>query len=125
MKYEVWFYVSEISMFILIFVPWVHVYNKFWGYLSFQETTEKVIPYLNEARIHVNTVCAGLEAWQIILYTLGVTLILVSIYNFIFDEEKSKSDSNQIYRKNFKYWERSKQTLQTQMRLWKVYLFAF
>ena len=93
------------------------MYNKFWGYLSFQETTEKVIPYLNEARIHVNTVCAGLEAWQIILYTLGVTLILVSIYNFIFDEEKSKSDSNQIYHKNFKYWERSKQTVQAQMRL--------
>ena len=76
-----------------------------------------MIPYLNEARIHVNTVCAGLEAWQIILYTLGVTLILVSIYNFIFDEEKSKSDASEIYLKNFKYWERSKQTLQTQTRL--------
>ena len=58
--------------------------------LLLQETLETVVPYLNDARVHINTVCAQLEAWQIILYTVGVTFILVSVYNFIFDEEKSK-----------------------------------
>lgn len=48
-----------------------------------------MLPYLNDARIHVNTACVGLEAWQIILFTLGATLILMSLYNYIFDEEKS------------------------------------
>ena len=61
--------------------------------LPLQETLETVLPYLNDARIHINTACTQLEAWQIILYTVGVTLILVSVYNFIFDEEKSKFTS--------------------------------
>ena len=51
---------------------------------------ETVLPYLNDARLYVNSQCAGLEAWQIIFYTVGLTLIIVSLYNFIFDEEKSK-----------------------------------
>ena len=48
------------------------------------------MPYLEDARSRVNAQCASLEAWQIIAYTFGVTLILISIYNFIFDAEKSE-----------------------------------
>lgn len=59
---------------------------------TLQDVLEKVAPYVEDARLKVNAGCAQLEGWQIIAYTFGVTLILVSIYNFIFDEEKSMNN---------------------------------
>ncbi|XP_052766123.1 sphingosine-1-phosphate lyase 1-like isoform X1 [Mya arenaria] len=54
-----------------------------------KDVVETVAPYLEDVRVKVNTSCSQLEGWQIIAYTFGLTLILVSIYNFLFDEEKS------------------------------------
>ncbi|KAL4241054.1 Sphingosine-1-phosphate lyase 1 [Mactra antiquata] len=48
-----------------------------------------VAPYVEEARLKVNASCEQLEGWQIIAYTFGFTLILVSIYSYLFDHEKS------------------------------------
>lgn len=57
----------------------------------FQEVVKTVAPYVEDARVKVNGACDQIEGWQIIAYTFGFTLIFVFLYNFIFDEERSKS----------------------------------
>jgi hypothetical protein len=48
---------------------------------------EPLVPYLDHARIFINKQCTGLEAWQVIFYTLGITLVLVWLRDFLFREE--------------------------------------
>ncbi|XP_070544645.1 sphingosine-1-phosphate lyase 1-like [Ptychodera flava] len=43
--------------------------------------------YLNKAKDEINSYCSGMEAWQIVLYTLGLTLVVVWLYRFLFDHE--------------------------------------
>ena len=51
---------------------------------------EIVAPYLEEARIHTNQMCRGLEAWQIIAFTFGATMLLLWIWDFLFKPDQSK-----------------------------------
>ncbi|KAH3871561.1 sphingosine-1-phosphate lyase 1-like [Dreissena polymorpha] len=51
------------------------------------DVAQNVAPYLEEARLKVNASCQQFEGWQIIAFTFGVTLMLVSVYQWIFDEE--------------------------------------
>ncbi len=43
--------------------------------------------YVEDLRISINTICTGLEAWQIIAFTFGFTLLAVWLYDFLFQEE--------------------------------------
>mgnify|MGYP001550980424 CR=1 FL=1 len=59
--------------------------------LCLQDTIE---PYAKQLKPHIqvilyeiNHACRGLEPWQIIAFTFGVTLILTWIYDFLFQEE--------------------------------------
>ena len=51
---------------------------------------DKVIPYLELARLHINESCKGLEAWQIGAYAVGLTLIVVWIWEFLFQPDDSE-----------------------------------
>ena len=58
---------------------------------------EMARPYLDIAyeytvmtRDHINKSCQGLEAWQIITLTFGVTLLLTWLHDFIFEQDESK-----------------------------------
>ncbi|XP_071479560.1 sphingosine-1-phosphate lyase 1-like [Diadema antillarum] len=44
---------------------------------------EVVLLYLDQARHQVNELCSGLEAWQVIAYSIGITLILTWLYSFL------------------------------------------
>ena len=57
-------------------------------YVSPQEV---VLLYADQARGKVNDLCSGLEAWQVMAYSVGVTLLLVWLYNFLFHPRLSKS----------------------------------
>ena len=46
--------------------------------------------YADMARVHVNKSCQGLEAWQIITLTFGVTLLLTWINDFLFQQDECK-----------------------------------
>ena len=46
--------------------------------------------YADIARVRVNKSCQGLEAWQIITFTFGVTLLLTWIYDFLFQQDECK-----------------------------------
>ena len=46
--------------------------------------------YANVARVHVNKSCQGLEAWQIITLTFGITLLLTWIYDLLFQQDECK-----------------------------------
>ncbi|XP_790556.2 sphingosine-1-phosphate lyase 1 [Strongylocentrotus purpuratus] len=47
------------------------------------EYKEIALLYADETRRKVNELCSGLEAWQIIAYSVGVTLLLNWLYNFL------------------------------------------
>ena len=49
-----------------------------------------VKPYLEVARSHINDTCAGLEPWQIIAFTFGITVLVFWIWDFLFQQEKSE-----------------------------------
>ncbi|XP_072051008.1 sphingosine-1-phosphate lyase 1-like [Amphiura filiformis] len=53
---------------------------------------EVLLLYLGEARVKVNDLCAGLEAWQVIALSVGVTLITVWFINFLFHPLYSLKD---------------------------------
>ncbi|XP_041363626.1 sphingosine-1-phosphate lyase 1-like [Gigantopelta aegis] len=46
-----------------------------------------VIPVLELVRDLLNSLCAGKEPWQVMIYTCASTLVAVAAYNFIFQEE--------------------------------------
>ncbi|XP_060576368.1 sphingosine-1-phosphate lyase 1-like, partial [Ruditapes philippinarum] len=66
-----------------------------------KDIVRTVVPYLEDARVKVNGACDQVEGWQVIAYTFGFTLILISLYNFIFDEEKSLKE--RIKKRFFKF----------------------
>ncbi len=43
--------------------------------------------YAEDLRISINTTCSGLEAWQIIAFTFGFTLLAVWLYDFLLQED--------------------------------------
>lgn len=55
-----------------------------------QNILAEVRPYAEIVRLHINDHCRGLEAWQIIFFTFGFTVLGFSIIGFLFQEESLK-----------------------------------
>ena len=54
-----------------------------------KEWSTHVVPLLEESRRWINHQCVGLEAWQVIFFTVSATLLAVWIQNFLFGHQKS------------------------------------
>ncbi len=48
-------------------------------------------PYLEILRVHINESCRGLESWQVIAFTFGVTMVLMWTWSFLFKPDKCKT----------------------------------
>ncbi|XP_074648039.1 sphingosine-1-phosphate lyase 1-like [Tubulanus polymorphus] len=55
-----------------------------------KQILEPIAPYIELARLHINERCNGLEAWQIIFYTFGITMILVWLHGQLFKQVSLK-----------------------------------
>ncbi|XP_021365462.1 sphingosine-1-phosphate lyase 1-like [Mizuhopecten yessoensis] len=51
--------------------------------------TGQVTPYLDVVKDKINSLCAGLEPWQVVVYTCGGTLVFVTVKNILFNEEQT------------------------------------
>lgn len=38
----------------------------------------------------INSVCQNLQPWQVVLYTCGTTVVVISVKNFLFNEEEGE-----------------------------------
>lgn len=46
---------------------------------------QSLLQYADRLRLFTNSCLSGLEPWQVVAYAVGLTLVLTSIYDFLFD----------------------------------------
>ncbi|XP_069123299.1 sphingosine-1-phosphate lyase 1-like [Argopecten irradians] len=45
------------------------------------------MPYLDLVKEKINSLCSGLQPWQVVLYSCGGTIVFISVKNLLFNEE--------------------------------------
>jgi len=56
--------------------------------------------YLDVVKSKVNSLCEGLQPWQIVVYACGGTLIVIATKNLLFNEEESELQKLKIFMRN-------------------------
>ncbi|XP_033737444.1 sphingosine-1-phosphate lyase 1-like [Pecten maximus] len=51
--------------------------------------TGPAMPYLDMVKDKINSLCDGLQPWQVVVYSCGGTLVFVTIKNLLFNEEQT------------------------------------
>ncbi|XP_013384760.2 sphingosine-1-phosphate lyase 1 isoform X2 [Lingula anatina] len=67
---------------------------------SLQQLKDIVQPYFEVFRLYMNDLCEGFEPWQIIIVTFGLTVVLVWLKEFLFQDESLLERAKKFFFRN-------------------------